>query len=307
MVLSRWNAGVSVWSFRLTPDSPYVPPGLPFTNGIATDDDEMARRGRRRLQSETTGQDVSVVCINRSGRIVSKNGFTFASTVTGTQIHAREERLFVSERNIAARMFGIGTTSTSEGIPPTAPQGTFRKLKMRLCLRSELSPKAWLSKSFSLRMNDAFSFPSEGFTRSQYLKSDPAACRAWTLSLCLGPRRPFSALARQLWHKNVGSDGEDVAFCAEANEAHVAIAGYTTSNLYSDNNGEFSEGSVPARACYPGFFDRKARRPKTYTPPQKHTGEMYCASTSHIHVRMRMIYLITPRCSSCKRFLSSDE
>ncbi len=49
---------------------------------------------------------------------------------------------------------------------------------------------------------------------------------------------------RQLWHKNVGSDGEDVAFCADANEAHVAIAGYTTSDLYSDSNGGYLGGPL---------------------------------------------------------------
>ena len=36
----------------------------------------------------------------------------------------------------------------------------------------------------------------------------------------------------------MGSEGEDVAFCADATEEHVVIAGYTTGDLYSENKGE---------------------------------------------------------------------
>lgn len=36
----------------------------------------------------------------------------------------------------------------------------------------------------------------------------------------------------------MGSAGEDVALCAEASQNHVVIAGYTTDDLYSGNNGE---------------------------------------------------------------------
>lgn len=42
----------------------------------------------------------------------------------------------------------------------------------------------------------------------------------------------------QLWRHTGGSDGEDVALCVDASEDHVAIAGYTTGDLYSENNGE---------------------------------------------------------------------
>ena len=35
----------------------------------------------------------------------------------------------------------------------------------------------------------------------------------------------------------MGSAGDDVALCAEASQDHVVIAGYTTDDLYSENNG----------------------------------------------------------------------
>lgn len=46
----------------------------------------------------------------------------------------------------------------------------------------------------------------------------------------------------QLWHKNMGSTGEDVALCSGTSVDHVAIAGFTTGDLYADNSGkdEFS-------------------------------------------------------------------
>eukprot|EP00903_Cladosiphon_okamuranus_P017880 g16453.t1 len=48
----------------------------------------------------------------------------------------------------------------------------------------------------------------------------------------------LSTAGEDLWHKSMGSAGEDVALCAAASQEHVFIAGHTTGDLFAENNGE---------------------------------------------------------------------